>query len=289
MIAWYYLVILSAIMSVMVSLVQKRALKREHATEYSAASSFLVAGASLIFLPFASFGMTPIELFFAIAFGILSSITLLIGTKVVRHGSISSVTPLSNVLPLFFTIVLAYFFLAETLSAIQIASVIGIAIVTYLMLFKRKRNPFKRDFESSKYKILLVANALIGSVGGIIGKYLLVNINVFSFLIITQLVASLCLLSFENIRYKGLGGVFGSIKKYHNTFLVLIILIIGLRVLAYFALTVAPVNIASTLSNAVFVMLTVPIGGVLFKEDDIKRKALMSFVILIFSYFLIAQ
>lgn len=289
MIQWYYLVIISAVLGVVVSIVQKRTLRVEHATEYSSASSLLVAVASLIFIPFASSSITLFQLLFAIAFGILSATTLLLGTKVMRHGNISAVTPLSNVLPIFFTIILAYIFLSEQLTLIQGVSVLGIAMVTYLMLFKKRRNQFKRDFDNNKYKTLLVANALIGSVGGIIGKYLLVNINVFTFLIITQITAAVCLAAFVTIKYNGMEGVFNNMKRYHNAFILLVTLITALRIIGYFALTVAPVNIASTLSNAVFVMLTVPIGGILFREQGLRGKVLMSLAILAFAYLLIAQ
>src|SRR5690348_3891612 len=125
MIEWYYLVIISAILSVMVSIIQKGALRVEHATQYSAASSLLVAISSLIFVPFASLDMSLLQLGLTIVFGILSSITLLLSTKVMRHGNISSITPLSNVLPILFTIIFAYIFLAEQLTLLQGFSVIG--------------------------------------------------------------------------------------------------------------------------------------------------------------------
>ena len=290
MIEWYYLVIISAILSVMVSIIQKGALRVEHATQYSAASSLLVAISSLVFVPFASFNMTLPQLGLTIIFGVLSSITLLLGTKVMRHGNISSITPLSNVLPILFTIIFAYIFLAEQLTLLQGFSVIGIIVVTYFLLFRKRRNQqLRKDFDNNKYKTMLVATAFIGSVGGIIAKYLLVSINVFSFLIINQLVVALCLMIFSTVKYDGVRGIEWTIRRYRWTFVALVLLIIALRVIGYFALTVAPVNLANTLSNAVFVMLTVPIGGVLFKEGGLDRKIVLSSAILLFAYLLIAQ
>lgn len=290
MIEWYYLVIISAILSVMVSIIQKGALRVEHATQYSSASSLLVAISSLIFIPFASLNMTALQLGLTILFGVLSSITLLLGTKVMRHGNISSITPLSNVLPILFTIVFAYIFLAEQLTLLQGFSVIGIMVVTYFLLFRKRRTQqLRRDFDNNKYKTMLVAGAFIGSVGGIIAKYLLVSMNVFSFLIINQIVVALCLAIFSTVKYDGVRGIEWTIKRYRWTFIAIVLLIVALRVIGYFALTVAPVNLASTLSNAVFVMLTVPIGGVLFKEGELRRKVFLSGAIMLFAYLLIAQ
>ena len=289
MIEWYYLVIISAILSVIVSIIQKGALKVEHATQYSAASSFLVAISSLVFLPFASSVITPLQLLLTVAFGLLSATTLLLGTKVMRHGNISSVTPLSNVLPILFTIIFAYIFLAEQLTLIQGFCVIGIVAVTYFLLFRKRRNQLRKDFDSNKYKTMLVANAFVGSIGGIIAKYLLVGMNVFSFMIITQIVAALCLAAFITLKYDGVRGIEWTVKRYSWSFAAIVLLIIALRVIGYFALTVAPVNLANTLSNAVFVMLTVPIGGLIFREGGLKRKIVLSSAILLFAYILIVQ
>ncbi|MDE1846365.1 MAG: hypothetical protein KGH53_03750 [Candidatus Micrarchaeota archaeon] len=289
MIEWYYLIIISTILSVMVSIIQKRALKAEHATQYSAASSFLIALASLIFIPFANFAITPLQLLLNVLFGVLAAIILLMGTKIIRHSSISAIAPLSNVLPILFTVVLAYVFLAESLTLLQVVCIIGIAAITYLLLFRRIKGGLRRDFDSRKYKIMLVANALIGSIGGIIGKYLLVQINVFTFLIISQITAAICLGVYNSVKYEGRKGAIKTIEKYKFTFLALILLITTLRIIGYFALTVAPINIANTLSNAIFIMLTVPIGGILFKEGDLRRKMLLSGAILAFAYLLIVQ
>jgi len=289
MIEWYYLIALSAILNVTVSIIQKRALKAEHATQYSLTSSFLLAIACVIFIPFANFGITLLQLLLAVLFGALASMTLLLSVKVMRHGNISSITPLANVFPIIFTVILAYIFLSEQLTLLQGLCIFGIGAVTYLLLFRRRKNPFKRDFDSNKYKTILVATALIGSIGGIVGKYLLVNINVFTFLIITQITAAACLWTFNRFKYGGAKGVVWTLRKYRFTFLVLVLLITALRILSYFALTVAPVNIASTLSNAIFVMLTVPIGGILFREGDVRRKVLMSAAIMAFAYLLIVQ
>ncbi|MDE1855983.1 MAG: EamA family transporter, partial [Candidatus Micrarchaeota archaeon] len=238
---WYYLVALSAVLNATVSIIQKRALKREHATQYSLASSSLLAVASLAFLPFANLNITLLQLLLAISFGILGSVTLLIGTKVARHGNISSVTPLTNVLPVLFTAVLAYVFLSEQLSLLQGMCIIGIAAVTYVLLFRRSANPMKKDFDSGKYKSMLVANAIIGAIGGIIAKYLLVDINVFTFLIITQITVPIFLGLFNKVKYKGKKGPIETLSAYKGTFAVLIILIMALRILNYFALTVVPV------------------------------------------------
>ncbi|MDE1850241.1 MAG: EamA family transporter [Candidatus Micrarchaeota archaeon] len=289
MIGWYYLIALSAILNAAVSIIQKRALRAEHATQYSLTSSFLLAMACVIFLPFANFDITPLQLLLAILFGALASMTLLLSVKVMRHGNISSVTPLANVFPILFTITLAYIFLAEKLTLIQVVCVLGIAAVTYLLLFRKRKNPFRRDFDSNKYKTILVATALIGSAGSIVGKYLLVNINVFTFLIITQITAATCLWIFNRFKYGGAKGVVWTLRTHWLTFIILVLLITSLRILSYFALTVAPINLAGTLSNAIFVMLTVPIGGVMFGEGDVRRKVLMSGAIMAFAYLLLAQ
>ena len=289
MLAWYYLVIISSLISVLVSIIQKRTLKIEHATQYSAASSFLLAIVALIFIPFANFNITPLQLAYTVMFGVFAAITLLLGVRVIKHAHLSATTPISNALPLFFIVVFAYAFLSEKLTAIQYFSVAGIIITTYLMLFRKKQNQPDHDYESSKYKYLLVISAMISAGGSIIGKYLLVHINVFTFMIISQIVVAACLAIFATIRYGGLGEIASTVRRYRGTFFTIVSLILILRVIYYFALTTAPISIASTLNNAVFVLVTVPIGGVVFKEDDIVRKTLMSAIITVFAYLLIQQ
>ncbi|MDE1761832.1 MAG: EamA family transporter [Candidatus Micrarchaeota archaeon] len=289
MIAWYYLVIISSLISVLVSVIQKRTLKMEHATQYSAASSFLLAIVSLIFIPFANFNITPLQLAYTVIFGAFAAVTLLLGVRVIKHAHLSATTPVSNTLPLFFIVVFAYAFLSEKLTTIQYFSVAGIIITTYLMLFRKKPGQQDNDYESSKYKYLLVINAIVSAAGSIVGKYLLVHINVFTFMIISQIVAATCLAAFATIKYGGPKEIASTVRHYRSTFFTIVSLILILRVIYYFALKTAPISIASTLNNAIFVLVTVPIGGFFFKEDDIVRKTLMSAIITVFAYLLIQQ
>lgn len=289
MIEWYYLVIISAVLMALATIVEKKALKVEHATQFSAAFSMIIAVVSLVFVPWASFQISAFQWLLLLVGSLISAAVYLIQARVFKHGSISNATPASGALPVVFVIFLAYIFLSERLNAVQYLSLAGIVVGTYLILFK-KMSKDAHDFDSNKYRYMIIANGVLSAIGMIIGKYQLVNIDVLSYLILTQILMAIEFAIFITIKYNGLKEIQNTIKTYRNPLIATVFLTLAYRLTFFYALSspFALISAASPLRNAVFVIITVLVGGMMFKEEGLLQKIAISIALLIFSFILIA-
>ncbi|MDE1855986.1 MAG: EamA family transporter [Candidatus Micrarchaeota archaeon] len=284
---WYWLVVASAILMTIATLVEKAALKAEHATQFSAAFSWIIAIVSLAFLPWASFDISSFQWLLLIVGSILWSANYLITARIYKHGSVSIATSVSSAVPLMIIVILAYFFLSEYLSTIQYLAIIGIIAATYLALF-RKGKSMLADFDKDKYRYLMVVNSVLAAVSTIIGKYQLVNINIFAYLLITQLLMAGEFAIFISAKYGGLKEIGQTARKYAVPLVAVVALTIGYRLTYYSALAqiAVPISIAAPLRSTIFTVLTVVAGGMLFREQGMKWKIMLSVVMVALAFIL---
>lgn len=289
MIEWYYLVVVSAIFMAIATIVEKKALKVEHATQYSTAFSIIIAVVSLIFIPFANLDISPFQWLLLFIGSLISAAVYLIQARVFKHGSLSVATPASGSLPIVFIVFLAYIFLSERLTMIQYVALGGMVAGTYLILF-RKLTKKQKDFESPKYRSMLITNGVLVAIGMVIGKYQLLSINVFSYLIITQIMMAIEFAIYITIKYNGIEEIKKTIRTYKTPLALTVIFTLAYRLTYFFALSspLALISAASPLRNAVFVIMTVLAGGIMFKEEGLLKKIAISIAILIFSFMLLA-
>lgn len=288
MIQWYYLVVVSSIFMAVATIVEKKALKVEHATQYSSAFSLIIAVVSLAFIPFASLDISLLQWFLLFVGSLISAAIYLIQARVFKHGSLSAATPASGALPIVFIIFMAYVFLSERLSLMQYGALVGIIIGTYLILF-RKLSKKGKDFESNKYRYMLITSGILTAIGMVIGKYQLLSVNVFSYLIITQIFIAIEFAIYITLKYNGIKEIAKTIRTYKTPLALTVIFTLGYR-LAFFTALASPlafISAASPLRNAVFVIITVLAGGIMFREEGLLKKIAISVALLIFSFILI--
>ncbi|MDE1828421.1 MAG: EamA family transporter [Candidatus Micrarchaeota archaeon] len=291
MIEWYYLVLISSVLMAAATILEKRTLKSEHATQYSAAFSWIIAIVSLVFLPLANISqISPLQWLLLVVGSVLTSASYLISARVFKHGSLSVATPVSSSLPLFFIVLFAYTYLSERLSLIQYGAIAGLIVATYILLFNRPKSGKKKDFESTKYKYFLVISAILTAVTTIIGRYQLLDIGVFSFLVIMQILMAFEFAIFITLKYNGIREIAQTAITYRYTLIAIVLLTIAYRLTYYnvLSLPLVSVSIASTVRNSLFVVITVFFAGSMFKEQGIKRKMLLGIIMVLLSYVLIA-
>jgi len=289
MIEWYYLVIISAVLMALATIVEKRALKVEHATQFSAAFSLIIALVSLIFIPLANFTISPFQWLLLIVGSLISAATYLIQARVFKHGSLSIATPASGALPIVFVAFLAYIFLGERLDLVQYLSLAGIVAGTYLILF-RKMSKDGHDFDGNKYRYMIILNGILSAAGFVIGKYQLLSVDVLAYLVITQILIAIEFVIYISLKYNGLKEIENTIRTYRSPLIMTVALTLGYRIAFFYALSspLALISAASPLRNAVFVIITVLAGGMMFKEEGLLKKIAISIALLIFSFILIA-
>ncbi|MGC8478476.1 MAG: EamA family transporter [Candidatus Micrarchaeia archaeon] len=288
MIAWYYLVIISSIFMGASTLLEKKTLKKEHAAAYSSAVMIVVLPLTLLLLPLAKFNINFYELLIIYVISVLSTITYVLTARVFRHGNISIASPLFSSLPVVFTVLFAFLFLDEKLSTIQYVSVAALVVASYFMIFGTGNN-VQKGYGKNKYVTILLFDTILMAIGAIFLKYLFIlGVNVFGYFIIDEYFMAFNILALMILRYGGMNEVIQNIKRYKLPIFSIAVLTIAYRVTNYLAISYAYVSLTSPLRNSINVLITVLIGGIMFGERNLKRKLLLSALIVVAAYTLIS-
>ncbi len=287
MVEWYYLVLISSALNGTSTLIEKNTLKKEHATEFSSAVTPLVALISLIFLPLANFNITGWQLFLIIIWSAINAYSFLLAARAFRHSEVSTSSAAFGSLPTLVVVVLAYLVLSERLSTLQYVGIAGMVVATYMLFFRIKKSADgKQAFESARYKYVVLLGVLISGLASVFNKYAISGINPYTFFILSSIFMSIFFTIFISERYKGVKEIVQTVKSYKLPLSINAALTAGYRLTYYLALIMIPVSLAQPLSNTLYVIITVAIGGLVFREGNMKRKLILSAFLLFFVYLL---
>lgn len=286
--AWYYLILISSVLNGIATLVEKDALKTHYATEFAATVTPLVALVSLVFIPFANFDISVWQLLLIIMWSALNAYAYLLAARAFRHGEISASSAAFGSLPTFVVVVLAFAFLSEQLAVVQYVGIAGMIIATYMLMFREpKRADGKHYFESNKYKYVVLFAVFLSGVASVFNKYAITGTNPYTFFIISSISMSAFFAIFISLRYKGIGEIAQTIRSYKVPLSINALLTAGYRLTFYLALILVPISLAQPLGNAFYVVITVAIGGLIFREGNLARKLVLSAFLIFFAYLLV--
>lgn len=287
MIAWYYLVVASSVIMGVTTIIEKYALKNQHATSFSASFSIVIAALSLVFIPFANFNMSIVDIVIIYIMGLLSTMTYLFNARIYKHGNISVSSPVLSSLPQLFIVVFAFIFLDEKLTIIQYAAIAVLLVATFLLLDPNNKSKYKQ-FDSKKYVYLLVVNTLLMAIGGILMKYVLeIGVNLYAMLILLEIFIAINMSVFISIKYNGIKEEISNLFKNKTIIVSIALLSLLYRIFYYASLQLTYVSLASPLRNSISVIITIIIGGLLFHEKGLKRKFAITVIMLLMIYFII--
>lgn len=287
MLQWYYLALISSVLMGVATIIEKKTLQVEHATAYSSAFSWLIAIISLIFLPFANFNMTAYQLALLYIVSLITSVTYLSSARMFKHSELSVISSTTSSLPSLFIVILAFVFLSEHLTPIQYVSIIGMVVTTFLILFKVDIHSKMKPFESNKYRNMVLTNSLLSAIGAIMMKYVLGGVDVFAYLIVTQIFMAINFAIFISVKYNGIKEIAETVREYKTPILAIVLLTICYRITYFFAVSAAPISLNQPLRNTLYVVITVVFAGELFKEENIAQKLLLGLLMILFAYLLI--
>jgi len=276
--------LISSVLTGLAVVLEKNMLKTDYASAYSASAAVLIALVSLVFLPFLKINITLEDLVLIYIISLLSTIAYLLTARTYRHGAISAASPLNATLPALFTVILAFVFLHEVLTVVQYIG-IGITILAaYLILFPKRKN---KDFESNRYKRLIMISALLTAVSWLIFKYILSSADVIEFVVIYQIFIALNMVVYMNFKYGGIKEIFTNSNVYKKELAAIVLLTIGYRITYYAAVASAPVSLVSPLYNTIIVIIAVFFGSLIFKEGKLTNKVLLAALILLGAFLMI--
>lgn len=288
MIGWIYLILISAITVGIAAVIEKQTLKKEYATAYSTAFAFLIAILSIVFIPFAKFDLSALSVMLIYAFSLLSTITYLVTARILRHSSISASSPILSVLPTVFIVIMAFFLLGETLTILQYVSIFVLIVASYAIFFILPQNGKKLGKkERNKYLYILVITSVLMGISSIINKYALSSVNPFTFIILAEFFIAVNFIIIITIRYKGVSEMLASLEHHKLPIAAIAILTTISRITYYIALSTSAVALAQPLLNAIYIVITVSAGVIVFSEGSIGKKLLLCVIILIFAFILV--
>ncbi|MEM3020046.1 MAG: DMT family transporter [Candidatus Micrarchaeaceae archaeon] len=286
MIEWYYLVLISAALMGFSSVLEKYMLKDEHASAYSASFSIIIALMALVFAPFADFNISLYAVALVFLISVVSTVSYILTARVYKHGNISVSSPILSSLPQLLIVVFAFMFLSERLSFVQYMSIAVMIIAAYLLLFKA--NSRKRAaFDKKKYVYELIVVIALMAIGGVLLKYLLFYITPYTYIVLVEAFMALDMTVYMQLRYGGVKEIAHNMRIYRKPLLAIAVITMTYRITYYVAVSTTYVSLASPLRNTLSVVVTVLLGGMLFKEGNIARKLALAAVMLTAVYFLI--
>lgn len=281
MLQWYYLALISSVLLGLATLMEKETLKVEHALAYSSSFAIVVALISLVFLPFANFKISAMSVVLIYLVSVIVAIMYWLIARVYKHGSVSAASPIYAALPNLFVVVLAFMFLGEKLAPAQYIFIGVIIAATYMIMFTGKT-----QFESGKYVRWLVLASLFSAISTIGMKYILFNVSPYTYLILLEVFVAFNMIIAMQLKYGGIKEIFRNTRMYKKEVASISVLITAYRVTYYFSASLAAISLVWPLSNVPNVIMMVFLGGTIFKEGPVRRKAILAIIMLVTAYFI---
>ncbi|MDE1868627.1 MAG: DMT family transporter [Candidatus Micrarchaeota archaeon] len=288
MLAWYYITIIAAVLMGAATIIEKYALKREHATAYTAAFTVLSAVAALPLIPFSNLNLPLSAWGLVYLISVLATIGYLLMAKVYRHGNISIASAITSSVPSLFVVLMGFAFLGEVLSPEQYMSIMVLVFAGYIFLARFNNGQADAKGHGIKFIDKLLGASFVIALGYILVKYLFNGgISPITYVLLSQLFVALNMLVYMVLKFGGLKEISSHIKANSKPLAAIAILTVAYRVPLYSSISLIQTSLAVPLLNGVFIIVTVMVGGLLFREGNIWKKILISAVLLAASYFLI--
>lgn len=286
---WYYFAITAAVLHTLFQILRKKALQKSHAMSFESVRGMFVVLLALLLIPFMKWDINPIGVLLAYVVSLLAATGIVLAAKAYHHNDISLISPLSNMRPAFVAI-LAFVFLSEAITPLQITGIAILLVSAYLLEsdhhFSDFIAPIKHLLES-KYSLYFLLATFLFSIGVLIDRFVLTThiTNVFTYFFFVWLFIAINI----NIIHALFFGVKDSMQCLKETkYLPFVVALISVsqNLLIYKALTLAyaslvtPVLMLSTLGIVIF-------GGSYFHEKYLLFRLTASALMLVGAYMII--
>ncbi|HDM43799.1 MAG TPA: hypothetical protein ENG02_01230 [Candidatus Woesearchaeota archaeon] len=282
-IGWLIFILLSAVFSSIATIYKKKALLKEHATEFSAVFKIFQILFLLCLIPFLNINLhLPIRIYlFVYLLSLGVTIQNIFTSKALRHMEISTVIPLHNLQPLF-TVFAAIAFLNEKLTPKHFLGIFIILIGAYILEvehhLRHLTQPIKKLLKSKyvSYLILAFGVAAIKNAGE---KYAISQLTPITLLLLIYIFTTANLLLIHSILYDGIRGIIKGIKKCGGN-ICMASIFANLSNLAYFfALSAAYLSYVITIKRFSAVLTTIA-GGKFFHEKHLIQKTIACLIMI---------
>jgi drug/metabolite transporter (DMT)-like permease len=280
---WYILPLVSAILISVSTIVEKKVLVKEHATEFSTVFAIFNAVLCVPFIFFADFSNLTIGRVLVIYFAsLLGTLSFLLNAKSTRHMEVSASSPWMILAPAVASI-LAFIFLGEKLSALQVFGMVFMIIGLYVLQSHRHSSVWDplREIYSSKYIHFILFSLLLYSVCALIDRTLLskYEVNFMAYMFLVHIFVALNFFILSYWVYDGIKGISRGIKTYGWLILLISVITVVHRTSTIIAISTTVLGLVLPIKRLSALFTTV-IGGELFSEKNLTRKIVACLIML---------
>ncbi|MDP2302491.1 MAG: EamA family transporter [Ignavibacteria bacterium] len=283
---WFILAFFSALFSAAAALSQKQVLKKLEAIDFSFLVSIIVFIISIPLL--ATIDPTKISSVSLIALFIKSLIgagAFLCVMLAIKNLEISGALPLLALTP-GFVAVFAFLFIAEDLKQMEIIGILLLIAGTYILEVKSNQKLFEpyAILIKSKFHRYVIGALLLFTISSIMDKVILKDYKLppDSFLFFQHLYLALIFLAVIIFRGEKSKVVFNRLQENKELFawiFIIAVLTFGYRWTQIEAVKIAPVALVLSVKR-ISVFFSTLIGGKIFKESGLLKKAIATAVII---------
>ena len=284
---WFIFALGAAILTAFVSVIEKKVLFKEHATEFSATLAVMNFAVTIPFFFLVDFNMTLLIWIMIAVSAFFASIGFLFVAKAVRHMELSAASPLLNFGP-GFTAMLAIFILGEVLSPLNVVGILILLIGSYILEINfRSHNiltPFRKMYKSKYIHYIFLALGSY-SISAVMCKYILYFVTPITLVFLEQFFIALIFLAILYMWYDGLHGVKRGIKRVGWWILLMAVLTVSYRLLQSVAISMTFVSLVMPIKKLCTLFATI-MGGEIFREHGLPQK-ILACIIMIFGAYLV--
>jgi len=280
---WLIFALVSAIFASAALLIEKKILAREHAMEFSASLAFfnlMLSIPFLLFIDYSKLQITPLVYIFFLM--IVVATAFLLVAKSIRHMELSTVAPLTVLIPAV-TAILAFVFLNEKLGSMQISGIVLIMAGAYILELHRGHNflePFKIIAKSKYFHFIFLGVTLYG-VAAFFDRVILSNYDIrpISYMVFANIFLAFHFFVMMSFFHDGFRGLRKGLRRFGLLLLPISIFTIIYRLAFFEALKIEYAGLVVSVQK-MSVLFAVIIGGELFREKNILRKSIASLIML---------
>ncbi|RMF56208.1 hypothetical protein D6745_00085 [Candidatus Woesearchaeota archaeon] len=271
---WLIFALGSAFFAAAASIIQKKALIKEHAMEFSAVLALINAVISLFLLPFVDFNISTMNLLWVYLASWLGTVAFLHTARAIRHMQISLASPMLNFGPAF-SAILAAFILGEKLVLYQWLGIILLVIGAYVLEIDHKFSdliePFRR-IKSSKYIHFIFFALLLYGFSSIIDRYVVTHgVSPISYIFFAHIFIAINFFVLLNVMYDGVKGIIHGLSKMGIPILLVSLFTLTYRFFQIKAVSMTFLALVVSIKRTSTILATL-IGGELFHEEGLILK-----------------
>lgn len=269
----------SAILASVNSIIQKETLQKIHAVQLMTLTAFSMVFYSLFLVGFVNFNISFQSFALILLVSVISVFSSIFAIKAMRHMDVSVVAPFFN-LGTAFVAVLAYLFLGERLTIMDIFGVLLLILGGYALELKHRNllQPIK-DLINSKYIHYLLGGVLLFSTTFLFDKIVLNTVDPVSYMFLRNVIMMIIFTVITFSVYGGARDIQRGVKLTGWFIPIIGITAIIETLLFYEALKGAPVSLVTPLYRT-WTLWAVIFGGRLLHENHLAKRAIASIMMI---------